>query len=55
MTPNSKYNIETNIKSFKRGIALCEGKAFVNNEIVSKAEFSLALLDDLEINKIKNI
>ena len=53
--PNSKYNIETNIKSFKRGIALCEGKAFVNNEIVSKAEFSLALLDDLEINKIKNI
>ena len=53
--PNNKYCIETNVKSFKRGIALCEGKAFVNDEIVSKAEFSLALLDDLEINKIKNI
>ena len=53
--PNNKYCIETNVKSFKRGIALCEGKGFVNNEIVSKAEFSLALLDDLKINKIKNI
>lgn len=49
--PGSKYIIETIIKSYKRGIALCEGKAYVNNELVSKAEFSLALLEELKIYK----
>lgn len=49
--PESKYMIETKIKSYKRGIALCEGKAYVNNELVSKAEFSLALLEELKIYK----
>lgn len=49
--PKSKYNIETVIKSYKRGIALCEGKAYVDEEIVSKAEFSLALLEELKIYK----
>jgi|TARA_B110000093_G_C12718824_1_gene305324 3-hydroxyacyl-[acyl-carrier-protein] dehydratase len=49
--PKSKYIIETVVKSYKRGIALCEGKAYVENEIVSKAEFSLALLEELKIYK----
>ncbi len=49
--PSSKYIIETIIKSYKRGIALCEGKAYVNKEIVCKAEFSLALLEELKIYK----
>jgi len=49
--PGSKYIIETIIKSYKRGIALCEGKAYVNKELVSKAEFSLALLEELKIYK----
>ena len=48
--PDNRYDIETIIKSYKRGIALCEGKAFIDNQIVSKAEFSLALLEDLKIN-----
>ena len=51
MIPKSKYIIETVVKSYKRGIALCEGKAYVENEIVSKAEFSLALLEELKIYK----
>ena len=45
------YIIETIIKSYKRGIALCEGKAYVNKDLVSKAEFSLALLEELKIYK----
>ena len=49
--PGSKYIIETIIKSYKRGIALCEGKAYINKELVSKAEFSLALLEELKIYK----
>jgi 3-hydroxyacyl-[acyl-carrier-protein] dehydratase len=49
--PGSKYIIETVIKSYKRGIALCEGKAYVNKDLVSKAEFSLALLEELKIYK----
>ena len=51
VTPDSKFNIETLIKSYKRGIALCESKAFVNKDLVSKAEFSLALLEELKIYK----
>ena len=41
--------IDTKIKSYKRGIANCEGIGTVNKEIVCKAEFSLVLPD--EINK----
>ena len=33
ITPNNKLYIETKINSFKRGIAICEGKGFVQNEI----------------------
>ena len=47
--PNSRMYIDTKIKSYKRGIANCEGMGTVNKEIVCKAEFSLVLPD--EINK----
>ena len=43
--PNSRLNIETKIKSFKRGIAVCDGVGTVENEIVCKAEFILILPD----------
>ena len=46
--PNSRLNLETQIKSFKRGIAECEGIGLVNNEIVCKAEFNLVLPDEIK-------
>ena len=47
--PNTRLNIYTKIKSFKRGIALCEGKGMIDENLACKAEFSLILPD--EINK----
>ena len=49
ITPDSRLNIHTKIKSFKRGIALCEGKGMIGENLACKAEFSLILPD--EINK----
>ena len=45
--PNKRLNIETKVKSFKRGVAICEGKGLVNNEIACKAEFNLVLPDEI--------
>ena len=47
--PNSRLYIETEVKSYKRGIAICKGEGIVNKEIVCKADFTLILPD--EINK----
>ena len=47
--PDSRLYIETKIKSFKRGIAVCEGSGFIEKEMACKAEFNLILLD--EFNK----
>ena len=46
--PKSRFNIDTKIKSFKRGIAICEAIGSVNNEIVCKAEFNLILPDEIK-------
>ena len=51
ITPRSRLNIHTKIKSFKRGVALCEGKGMMGENLACKAEFSLILPD--EINKYK--
>ena len=51
ITPDSRLNIHTKIKSFKRGVALCEGKGMIGENLACKAEFSLILPD--EINKYK--
>ena len=52
--PNSRLNIETKIKSFKRGIAVCDGVGTVENEIVCKAEFILILPDELKKYNLRN-
>ena len=52
--PNSKFEIITNIKSFKRGIAICEGEGKVNNLTVCKAEFVLILPEVLKKYSISN-
>ena len=46
--PNSRLYIETKIKSFKRGLAICEGVGLVEKNLVCKAEFNLILPDEIK-------
>tara|TARA_B100001057_G_scaffold475552_1_gene542422 strand:+ start:653 stop:1126 length:474 start_codon:yes stop_codon:yes gene_type:complete len=41
--PNDKLEIETKLKSFKRGLAKCEGAGYVKNKLACSAEFTLIL------------
>ena len=50
--PCMRLDIETNIKSFKRGIAICDGLGLINNEIACKASFNLVLPSELNKYKI---
>ena len=50
--PNSRLEIETSIKSFKRGVALCSGKGFVKEELACAAEFNLVIVEELNKYKI---
>ena len=52
--PNNRLFIETKIKSFKRGIAVCEGYGFVGKEMACKAQFNLILPDELSKYNLKN-
>ena len=51
--PNSRLNIETKIKNFKRGVANCEGLGKINEEIVCKADFNLIVPDEIKKYNIK--
>ena len=51
--PGNRLYIETKIKDFKRGLALCEGIGLVNQEIVCKAEFSLILPEEIKKYNLK--
>lgn len=53
VVPGTRLYLDTKIKSFKRGIALIEGKGIVENEIVCKAEFNLILPDQIIKYKLK--
>ena len=53
IVPNSRLNIETKVKSFKRGIVMCNAIGIVNNEIACRAEFNLALPDELKTYSLK--
>ena len=46
--PGDKLNIFTKIKSYKRGMAICEGKGAVDGQTVCQAEFNLILLDEIK-------
>jgi len=48
IVPNTRLDIETKIKSYKRGIASCEGIGFVENTIVCKADFNLVLPEEIK-------
>ena len=50
--PGMRLDIETSIKSFKRGLAVCDGIGLINNEIACKASFNLILPDEIKKYKI---
>ena len=51
--PNTRLYIETKIKSFKRGLAICEGKGFIQNKMACKAEFNLILPEEIKKYNLK--
>ena len=51
--PNTRLDIETRIKNFKRGLAICEGIGLVKKEIVCKAEFNLILPEEIKKYNLK--
>ena len=53
IVPNTRLYIETKIKSFKRGMALCEGMGFVKKQIVCKADFNLILPEEIKKYNLK--
>ena len=53
IVPNCRLYIETEIKSYKRGVALCKGQGIIENETVCTAEFNLILPDELKKYSLK--
>ena len=51
--PNTRLDIETRIKSFKRGLAICEGIGLIQKEIACKAEFSLIFPEEIKKYNLK--
>ena len=51
--PNKRLYIETKVKSFKRGLAICEGLGLIEKQIVCKAEFNLILPGEIKKYNLK--
>ena len=51
--PNKRLYIETKIKSFKRGLAICEGAGFIEKQMACKAEFNLILPEEIKKYNLK--
>ena len=51
--PDSRLYIETKIKSFKRGLAICEGVGLVKNVTACKADFNLILPEEIKKYNLK--
>ncbi len=53
ITPEYKrFDLETKINSFKRGLALCSGAGYINGELACTADFKLILAGEIEKYKI---
>ena len=50
--PEMTLKIETKVKSFIRGLAICEGVGLINKEVACKASFNLVLPDEIKKYKI---
>ena len=53
IVPNNRLYIETKVKSFKRGLAICEGIGLIQKEIACKAEFNLILPEEIKKYNLK--
>ena len=53
IVPNTKFEIDTKILSFKRGMAHCEGVGSIDKEIACKADFTLILPDEIKSYNLK--
>jgi len=53
IVPGMRLDIETKVKSFKRGIAFCEGNGFINKDLACKADFTLILPEEIEKYNLK--
>jgi|TARA_B110001452_G_scaffold248182_1_gene234734 3-hydroxyacyl-[acyl-carrier-protein] dehydratase len=53
IVPNNRLYIETKVKSFKRGVAVCEGEGKVEQNVTCKAEFSLILPEEIKKYNLK--
>ena len=42
------YYIKTKIKSYKRGLAICDATGLVNDQIACKADFNLILPEEIK-------
>ena len=51
--PNKRLYIETQVKSFKRGLAICEGLGLIEKQIACKAEFNLILPEEIKKYNLK--
>lgn len=55
ITPEyQKFELDTKILSYKRGLAVCSGSGFVNGELACSADFTLVLegeIDKFKVNK----
>jgi len=51
--PNKRLYIETKVKSFKRGLAICEGSGFIKKQMACKAEFNLILPEEIKKYNLK--
>ena len=51
--PNKRLYIETKVKTFKRGLAICEGLGLIEKQITCKAEFNLILPEEIKKYNLK--
>ena len=51
--PKNRLYIETEINSFKRGLASCTGIGLIENKIVCKADFGLILPEEIKKYSLK--
>jgi 3-hydroxyacyl-[acyl-carrier-protein] dehydratase len=54
VVPGDRFDMDTKLVSFKRGIGRCAGFSSVNGELASKADFTLILphiMDEYRVNK----
>ena len=51
--PNKRLYIETKVKSFKRGLAICEGSGYIEKQLACKAAFNLILPEEIKKYNLK--